>query len=145
MIDKIHASVSIISAISAEGDLCYKTRTQAFTSSAIVLFLKYFLKKYPRRKLILIWDGAGIHRSQAVKDFLTTTNRLQLYRIPPYSPELNPDEMVWKQLKKVEMKNKFCKSLRELRKEVEEGLNNINAQPKIINSFFRKTSIAYYT
>ena len=52
-------------------------------------------------KLLVIWDGSPIHRSRAVKNFLSdgAAARLQLEQLPGYAPELNPDEGVWKHLK----------------------------------------------
>jgi transposase len=47
--------------------------------------------------MVVIWDGASIHRSQAIKEFLTNgaAHRLHLGRLPAYAPELNPGEGLW--------------------------------------------------
>jgi hypothetical protein len=49
-------------------------------------------------KLLLIWDGAPIHRCHEVKQFLTegAAKRLKLLPLPGYAPDLNPDEGVWR-------------------------------------------------
>ncbi|MGH3754753.1 MAG: transposase, partial [Pseudonocardiaceae bacterium] len=50
--------------------------------------------------VFLIIDGHPVHRSRAVKEFAASTKRkLRLFFLPPYSPELNPDEWVWKNVK----------------------------------------------
>jgi transposase len=47
-----------------------------------------------------IVDGHPVHRAQAVTDFVTSTGgALRLYRLPAYSPQLNPDEWVWNNVK----------------------------------------------
>ena len=51
--------------------------------------------------LLVIWDGAPIHRCQAVKDYLArgAAKRIHLEQLPAYAPELNPQEGVWNLLK----------------------------------------------
>lgn len=52
---------------------------------------------YKGYKIVIIWDNAGWHKSQAIKDYLKTTiYNFYLINFPPYSPELNPQEHVWK-------------------------------------------------
>jgi len=48
-------------------------------------------------KLLVIWDGGSIHRSNEVEDFLADgrSEEIHLERFPAYAPELNPDEGVW--------------------------------------------------
>ncbi|MCC5610877.1 transposase [Nostoc sp. CHAB 5834] len=61
---------------------------QAFTSEDIVWFLRKLCSRYRKRDLIMIWDGAAIHRSEVVKTFLKERlGRVHLERLPAYSPE----------------------------------------------------------
>ena len=71
-------------------------------------------------QLLVVWDGATIHRSQTVKDFLAAgaTKRLQLERLPAYAPDLNPAEGVWNLRKRGELTNRCCMDLDELRWEL---------------------------
>ncbi len=70
-------------------------------------------------KLLIIWDGAPIHRDQAIKAFLATSaaRQLCLEQLPGYAPDLNPDEGVWNHLKNVELRNVSCHDQDELRHE----------------------------
>ena len=56
-------------------------------------------------KLLVIWDGAPIHRAQVVKDFLAQDGAARLWReqLPAYAPELNSDEGIGNRLKRVEL------------------------------------------
>ena len=67
-----------------------------------------------------MWDGASIHRGQAIKDFLSTgaAQRIHLKRLPGYAPDLNPDEGIWSYLKYRELKNVVCQNTTELRYEL---------------------------
>jgi len=56
--------------------------------------------KKTRKHIILIQDGAPYHKSKAMKDFFEKySNRITVYRLPSYSPDYNPIEMLWKKIK----------------------------------------------
>ena len=98
--------LSAISGITADGRLFLQTQDHAYRSPDVVRFLRVLLRKI-QGKLVVIWDGAPIHRGQPVKDFLRqgAAKRLHLERLPGYAPELNPDEGIWNYLKRVELAN----------------------------------------
>lgn len=62
-----------------------------------VLFLRKLRQRYPKRKILLLWDGAPWHKGDRIRQYLRRTKNLELVRFPPYSPELNPQEHVWKE------------------------------------------------
>jgi transposase len=68
----------------------------------VVAFLQHRLRRVPG-KLLVIWDGALIHRCRAVKQCRAfgAAQRLKLLALPGYAPDLNPDEGVWRWLKRV--------------------------------------------
>ena len=111
--------VSAISAVTPAGKLFTHIQPEAFRGPAIVAFLRQLLRQV-RGKLLVIWDGAPIHRCQPVKDFLArgAARRLHLERLPGYAPELNAAEGVWNLLKRRELKNRCCHDLDELRWEL---------------------------
>ncbi len=86
---------------------------------------------------MLIWDGAKIHRCQAVKNFLRSgaSRRLRLIPLPAYAPELNPDEGVWRWLKR-SLGNVCCKDKDELRYELGLAIQRLRRRPEVIRSFF---------
>ena len=68
-------------------------------------FLKQIMRQHPFRKIIVIEDNAKPHIAGLVKDFVRENkNRIAVYYLPPYSPDLNPDEKVWKYLKHIKLK-----------------------------------------
>jgi transposase len=111
--------LSIISGITPAGQLLLQTRDRSLRGPDVVCFLQHLLRHIPG-KLLVIWDGAPIHRAQVVKDFLAQRGaaRLWLERLPAYAPELNPDEGIWNLLKRVELRNLCCDDLSELRLEL---------------------------
>jgi transposase len=104
-----HDHLSAIGGITAKGRLCMQIRDHSYKGPDVVRFLQLLQREIPGQ-LLVIWDGASIHRSQAVKTFLAKggAKRIHLERLPAYAPELNPQEGVWNLLKRVELKNVCC-------------------------------------
>lgn len=111
--------LSAISALTADGRVVFSLQPKAFNAEDVVTFLKK-LKRKLGGKLLVIWDGASIHRAQAIKTYLAkgATKYLQLEQLPAYAPELNPDEGVWHCLKAA-LANRAFLSLGELHREVQ--------------------------
>lgn len=68
-------------------------------TDTIIGALRELLKRYPDQKLCLIWDNARWHRGKALRDLLGKGNefeRLHLLWLPPYAPDKNPQEKVWR-------------------------------------------------
>jgi DDE superfamily endonuclease len=104
--------LSVISAITPQGRLLAQMQDHAYKGPPVVGFLKHLLR-HLAGKLLLLWDGAPIHHSQPVKEFLAqeAAGRIHLERLPGYAPELNPDEGIWRYLKRVELRNVCCAAL----------------------------------
>jgi len=109
-----HDHLSAISGLTLDGRLLIQIRERPLRGPEVVDFLRHLLRYLPG-PLLVIWDGASIHRAQPVKDFLAqgAAARLQLEQLPRYAPELNPDEGVWHYLKQVELRNFCCADLAE--------------------------------
>ena len=94
--------------------------------------------------MVLVWDGAPIHRSKVVKTYLVeeAASRLHLERLPGYAPELNSDEGIWHYLKHVEMKNLCCTDMPHLKRELSAAEERLRQKPAIIRACFEQTG--YY-
>lgn len=71
-------------------------RTPVMNSQTSALFLLQLLAAYPQQPLLLLWDRATWHRGLGVQTVLDANPRLELLFFPPGSPDLNPQEHVWK-------------------------------------------------
>src|SRR5215813_14116775 len=107
-----HDHLAAISGITPDGRLFMQTQDHAYRSPDVMRFLRVLLRKI-RGQLLVIWDGAPIHRGQPIKDFLRqgAAKRLHLEHLPGYAPELHPDEGIWNHLKRVELANLCCQDL----------------------------------
>ena len=75
-------------------EISFKAERQ--TSEISAKFLKKILNHYEDKKVLLFWDNAPWHFGKAMRDFLTTCTNLKIINFPPYAPEENPQEHVWK-------------------------------------------------
>ena len=100
--------------------------------------------KHIKGKLLIIWYGAPIHRSQTIKAFLAdeAAARIWLARLPGYAPDLNPDEGIWHYLKHVELKNLCCEDLPDLRQSLTAATDKVRRKPEIVKACFAQ--VGYY-
>ena len=92
-------SLNMISAVTAQGLLRFSTYTGSLTGARFIEFCKKLLHD-TTGPVYLIVDGHPTHRSKLVKQFVASTDgQLKLFVLPAYSPQLNPDEWVWKNVK----------------------------------------------
>jgi len=140
-------ALSVISAISPEGKLVYHIRNSGFLGVHMADFLRKLRKTYPRRKLIVIWDRATTHHSEEVKELLRQlkNDHLELYMLPAHSPELNPDEQVWKHLKQeTDLRNLACKTFKELREKLIQNIEKLKNNPERIIKMFWHPECSFY-
>ena len=91
----------------------------------------------------MIWDGAPIHRSRAVREWLSqgASRRIQLEQLPGYAPELNPDEGVWRYLKRVELKNLVCAGLEQLTREFWDAAKRLLGKPEVLSGLHQGSGL----
>jgi transposase len=136
-------SLNVISAVNARGEFWATTYTGKLDTEAFVAFLGNFMQGQ-RGKVFLVVDGHPVHKARAVKKLMEELKgRLELHFLPPYAPDLNPDEFVWSYMKNNGVSKKPLKQNESLRRRVEEDLNKIQDNTELVRSFFRATSVAY--
>jgi transposase len=131
--------LAAIGAVTADGRLLQQTQDHPLRGPDVVRFLRHLLGHLPG-KLLVIWDGAPIHRAQPVKDFLAAggARRLRLELLPGYAPDLNPlDQGIWQQLKHVELANVCCTTDQHLRHELRRAMGRLRHKPHIIHGAIR--------
>lgn len=137
-------SINVISAVNARGAFWAATYEGKLNAESFVLFLRNFLKG--RKKVFLIVDGHPAHTAKATLRYVESLGgRLELYRLPPYAPDLNPDEYVWSHMKSQGLSKKPLKQNESLRERVESDLVKIANDSRLVCSFFNAASVAYAT
>ena len=93
-------------------------------------------------KLLVIWDGAAIHRSQFVKAVLTASaGRLWLEKLPAYAPELNPVEYLWAHLKEHQIANLLGTHGWELSLHATAARRRRRRRPRMIRACWRQAEL----
>jgi transposase len=135
--------VNMISAISPAGALKFDVFFGRFDAPVFVEFLTKLMHDAPG-PVYLILDNLSVHKAEAVKKYVASLNgRLKLFFLPSYSPELNPDEWVWKNVKHDQIGRVGIQRKSELFELVSRALERLQRLPHIVRGFFRDPSLAY--
>ena len=103
-------------AINAETMEMTVVESKSIDKDSTIELLETLSQKYPlSSQLHIILDNARYHHSKEVKDYLKENQRINLVFLPPYSPELNLIERVWKYFKKNVLYNKYYENLKVFR------------------------------
>ena len=123
-------SVNVISAVNAQGAFWAASYTGKLNAETFVAFLGDFMKNQ-RGKVFLVVDGHPAHKANVVKAYWQgLQGRLELHFLPPYAPDLNPDEFVWSYMKSNGVSKKPLKQNESLQKRVEQDLTTIQKDRK---------------
>ncbi len=130
-------SIAVSSAISPAGRMIFRIEKGKVNSKTFIDFLKQIMKNHRWRKIIVIVDNSPTHTAKAVNNFIELVkNKLTVYYLPTYSPDLNPDEEVWKYLKNVKLKAHQARNKKEFKPLVLSKMHSIQKKPNLIKSFF---------
>ena len=135
--------MNLISAVSRTGQLHCAVVEGRVTAEVVVEYLRRLI--HGRRKpVFLIVDGHPTHKSVMVRKFVeSVAPRLRLFFLPPYSPELNPDELVWNDLKNHILGRKVITGPRQMKRTVLGRLRWMQKTPMHVASFFHSPETKY--
>ena len=134
--------VAAMSAITGAGQLIFRLHDQRIASEQVIEFLAQMLKHHPRRHLVVVMDQAPPHTSKRTKEFIGSRQRLQVFHLPKYSPDWNPDEKVWNHLKHQELKGHQAKTKAELTDLTEEKLATMSMNKELLQGIFFRCCMA---
>jgi transposase len=136
-------AINVISAINAQGAFWSMTYDGKLNAESFVLFLENLMRGR-RKSVFLVVDGHPSHRAKSVQKYVQSLRgRLELHFLPPYAPDLNPDEFVWHHMKANGVSKKPLKRNESLRRRVERDLRDLSSNPALIRSLFCADSVAY--
>lgn len=119
------------------------TYSGKLNAESFVAFLENFMSSQDG-KIFLVVDGHPAHKASRVKKYIQSLKgRLELHFLPPYVPDLNPDEFVWSHMKNNGVSKKPLKKNESLQWRIDQDLRNIGNNRKLVQSFFRAKSAAY--
>jgi hypothetical protein len=88
---------------------------------------------YAYKNILLFWDGAGWHRGSVVQDFIKEDGKINVVYFPPYSPEENPQEHVWKAGRSAVTHNKFIPDIEKAAQDFIHYLNSASFPYKLLH------------
>jgi transposase len=135
--------LNLISAVSAQGEFRFMVLRGRVGADQFIEFIKRLLQGMPWM-VFLIVDGHSAHKAKKVSRFIETVkDRFRLFFLPPYSPELNPDEGVWNDLKNNAIGRQAIHSPEGLHGAVISHLRFIQKSPERIYSYFHHETTQY--
>lgn len=134
--------LGVISAISPRGDMRFSFIEGKMNSAGFIRFLKK-LHKDAGKPILVITDNARYHHSKETQRFIEATNKqVTLVFLPPYSPELNPDEQVWNHAK-AHLAKRPVFNKNDMKKHLFSILRSIQKRVTLVRSFFRMPDAKY--
>jgi len=136
-------SVNAISAVNPQGAFWYAIYTGHLNATRFLELLRAFLRRR-RKRVILILDRHPAHIAGLVARFVQEQKgRVELFFLPGYAPELNPDEFVWNYIKRTGVSKKPLMKGEPLRARVDQDLAAVKTDTRLVRSFFDASSVAY--
>ena len=135
--------VNMLSAISKRGKLRFMLYKDNMDSDKLIDFMGRLIRDV-RKKVFLILDNLRVHHSKKVQGWLEKhKDRIEVFYLPPYAPEYNPDELVNSDLKRAVGQKASPHSKDELEHNVRSHLKKLQVDPDKISSFFHAPFTAY--
>jgi transposase len=136
-------SVNMLSAVTAKGALRFMVHDATTTAAVFIEFCKRLLHDTDG-PVFLVVDGHPAHRAAKTKQFAASTDgQLKLFFLPGYSPELNPDEWVWKNVKHDRLGKTGVTSQHDLKTKAIGALRRLQKLPKLVRAFFADPNLHY--
>lgn len=134
---------NMISTVTNRGTLAFMVFTERFTAPVMVTFLKR-LVRHAGRKVFLIVDGHPVHKSGAVKRFVSAhAADIEMFTLPAYSPDLNPDEFLNNDVKANALGRRRPENRTEMIAGVRGYLRSTQRRPEIVKRYFHAESVRY--
>jgi transposase len=135
--------LNMLSAISAKGELRFMTSRKRISAALFIEFLRRLIMNYPRM-IFLVVDGLPAHKAKSVQRYLQTVrHRLKLFFLPPYAPEINPDELVWNDVKNNGVGRAMIRTTTDLSRAVNSRLRLLQRNPAKVRAFFQTETTRY--
>lgn len=136
-------SVSFLSTVTNHGTLRFMVLRKAIDAPTLIRFLRG-LTRDARCKVFLILDNLSVHKAAKVRAWLARhTTAIEVFYLPPYAPELNPDEYLNGDLKLSVAKRAPARQREELQRTATSRLRSLQRRPECVKNFFRHPRVQY--
>ena len=137
--------INMISTVTNQGKVQFMIYSENMNADKLIEFLQQLIKS-SERKIFLILDNLKVHHSHIVKNRLAQEEikkQLEVFWLPSYSPELNPDEYLNCDLKRGLSDKPAPKNVKELQRNVENHMTMLQQTPERVAKYFNHRNIKY--
>ena len=135
--------VNMISSITNQGKVRFMIYEETFTAQVFMRFMKQLIKG-SKKKVFLILDNLRVHHAKMLQAWLKDKKEeIELFFLPSYSPELNPDEYLNCDLKAKISADKPTREKGDMKVKLHKHMRSIQSQPDRVKSYFRHAKISY--
>lgn len=140
--------LSMSAALAYRGDrsaasLVFEIKPGTYNTESLIEFLSAFHEHFAGEKVTLIWDGLPSHRSKAMQAWIALQRSwLVVERLPAYAPDLNPVELLWGNVKGVELANLCPETIEQAREAAEAGLQRAGTDYQLCFNFLDHTGLS---
>ena len=137
--------INMISSITNQGQVRFMLYEEKMTSKIFIKFM-FRLTREAKRKVFLIVDNLRVHHSLAVRQWLSeerNRERIEVFHLPSYAPELNPDERLNSDLKGQVRSGPVAYTKAEVKRKIRSGMKAIQSDPALVRKYFEDPGIAY--
>ena len=136
-------SMNMISTVTNQGKVQFMIYSENMNSNKFIEFLNQLIKNN-EQKIFLILDNLRVHHSYIVKDWIKENiNKIELFFLPAYSPEKNPDEYLNCDLKQGLSAKPAPKSVEKLKENLENHMQMLVQNPERVQKYFNHKDIKY--
>lgn len=136
-------SLNMISTVTNQGKVRFMTYNGTMNAQRFIVFLKRLIKG-ANKKIFLILDNLRVHHSKLVKQWIDeNTDKIALFYLPSYSPEINPDEYLNNDLKSGIGLKQSPKNEKQMKSNVKSHMIFLQKNPERVARFFHHKSIKY--
>ncbi|MGG1951636.1 IS630 family transposase [Ralstonia solanacearum] len=135
--------LSVISTVTNKGEMRWKIFDGALNADILIDFMQRLIRG-AKKKIFLVLDNLRVHHAKPVKEWLQANKeRIEVFYLPSYSPELNPDEMLNADLKQAVTKLAPARTKLQLVKATSSHLRSVQRQPARVRKYFEHEPIRY--
>jgi len=135
--------INMISTVTNRGKIRFMFYEGSMNAACLIKFLGRLIKA-AKKKVFLILDNLRVHHAKIVKDWLSTrVDKLEIYYLPSYSPDLNPDEYFNRDLKSELSKRPSLRGKGKFKALVKTQVRSLAKKPTRIQKYFNSSKIAY--
>jgi transposase len=137
-------SQSMISSLTNRGTLRFMVYDGALTAATFLVFLRRLVKGAAGRKLFVIADNLRVHRARRVTAWVkANAGRIELFYLPSYAPEHNPDEFLNNDVKQAMARRQVPRDKASLKAGLTSYMRGLQRRPAKVRAFFQAPSVRY--